>query len=379
MVNEQVQANGQEMQIDGQPMDCVRGITVQQAQIFQKRQTDRIAQAHERALAKIAAERERAKTKEALIKRQRLRARMAALRVISNSGNASASKSESLNHRTNSTEKLPLMRSKSCSQNSSLDRLLSDKDNPSENRLSKEQTETPVLSDYEPMVATIEHDLEDAQVLIDDIKSNLKKATNPKHSLQMTSFGGSRRKSENMKSKRSEGVHLSKKVNDKLERMSEKPQNSGETPKKTLKLPKVLNSSSQLTKKSLEKLEFTKVRNKQNVSEKASSTIPNSLQSSANTSEFDRRDLGYNADEYMTAKQKLITDTQKVTMISNSFRDVSISSTPLENSSETNLVSTPLLEVERLEKLADDLATTCRNRGDFAVLGKEVKRTERSS
>jgi len=381
MVNEQVQANGKE-QADAQPLDCVRGITVQQAEIFQKRQTDRIAQAHERALAKIAAERERAKTKEALIKRQRLRARMAALRVISNSGSASDRKSEILNHRTKSTEKLPLMRSKSCSQNSSLDRLLSDKDNPSEtkhNRLPKEQTETPVLSDYEPMVATIEHDLEDAQVLIDDIKSNLKKATNPKHSLKMASFAGSRRKSKNLQNKRSEGVHLSNKVNDKLERMSEKPQNSRGTPKKTLKLPKVLNSSSQLTKKSLEKLEFTKARSKQNLSEKASSTIPNSLQSSANTSEFDRRDLGYNAGEYMTEKQKLMMDNQKVTMISNSFRDVSISSTPLENSSETNLVSNPLLEVERLEKLADDLATTCRNRGDFAVLGKEVKRTERST
>eukprot|EP00495_Collosphaeridae_sp_1-RS-2012_P001489 TRINITY_DN1438_c0_g1_i1.p1 TRINITY_DN1438_c0_g1~~TRINITY_DN1438_c0_g1_i1.p1 ORF type:complete len:226 (-),score=28.22 TRINITY_DN1438_c0_g1_i1:380-1057(-) len=220
------------------------------------------------------------------------------------------------------------------------------------------------------MVATIEHDLEDAQVLIDNIKCNLKNATNPEHSLKTASFEGSRRKSEKLQNKRLEGVHLSSKVNDKLEKMSEKPQNSRGTPKKTLKLPKVLNSSSQLTKKSLEKLEFIKARNKQNLSEKASSTIPNSLQSSANTSEFDRRDLGYNADEYMTAKQKLMTDNQKVTMISNSFRDFSISSTPLENSSETNLVSTPLLEIERLEKLADDLETTCKKQRGFCSIGQ---------
>jgi len=383
MANERVRANAKQMQPIAKPMDYVRGITVQQAQLFQQRQSDRIAQAHERALAKIAKERERAKNKEAIVKRQRLRARMAALRIISNPVTASARKPEILNHRAESTEKLPLMRSKSCSQNSSFEKSLPNKDNTLESRhyrFTKEHAQSPVLSDYEPMVATIEHDLNDAQVLIDDIKSNLKKATQPKQGFKMESFAGSRRKLVG-------GAHLSSKVNDKLERMSRKALKRTSVSKKAIKLPKVLNSRSQLTKNSLEKLKFIEARKKQNLSENASSTIPTSLQSSAGTSneitpkwhEFDKPDLGYNADEYMTEKQKLMTDNSKLTVISNSFRDISISSTPLENPSEANLVSTPLLEVERLEKLADELATTCRKRGEFAVWGKELKRSERSS
>jgi len=402
-----VEINGLQEEKTHRDTDNEGGITVKQAQLFQQRQNDRIIEAQKKALARIAAERERTEIEKVNIKRRRQKARIAALRMASKFENTVVRKPFALKSQKTIPENTISSRSESTSEKLDRGRTLRNKSISSNEGSNGNSggTKTPSLSEYDPLVANLEHDMKDAQNLINDIKSTLKNANTENESLKLPSFADPKQKWKAVKNNYSNGVCVG--GDGKETKLTQK---KVKIISKSLNLPNIINNSCLTMKMSqksrsiiTEKIisngdfdkspkNFGKIKSEKtmNIHVKKSLTLPSSLQSSGETSvtltpkkhECESNSFGYNAKEYMTGKQKYMTEGCKVNISGNTGISTTISLSQAEHTSPTTsekcLVSTPLVEVQRLEKLADELVSSCDNTKGFAVRGREFKRNLRS-